>query len=141
MVPSTLHASIKAHSGPISTVTYNSSGQYVLTASHDKLVKLFNPSSGLLVKTYSGHGYEVLDVKLAKGDEKFVSGSGDKAVFLWDVSSGKTIRRWTGHWQRVNCVAVNFDSSLVLSGAFGCYLWGFVVYWRCAPLINESMNG
>lgn len=36
-------------------------GHYCLTASGDRQVRLWNPSKGLLVKTYQGHGREVND--------------------------------------------------------------------------------
>ena len=36
-------------------------GNYCLTCGSDKSVKLWNPHSGLLLKTYMGHGQEVLD--------------------------------------------------------------------------------
>ena len=36
-------------------------GNYCLTCGGDKTVKLWNPHTGLLVKTYVGHGQEVLD--------------------------------------------------------------------------------
>ena len=36
-------------------------GNYCLTCGSDKTVKLWNPHTGLLLKTYVGHGQEVLD--------------------------------------------------------------------------------
>ena len=36
-------------------------GNYCVTCGSDKTVKLWNPNSGLLIKTYVGHGQEVLD--------------------------------------------------------------------------------
>lgn len=36
-------------------------GNYCLTCGGDKTLKLWNPLRGTLLRTYSGHGYEVLD--------------------------------------------------------------------------------
>lgn len=36
-------------------------GNYCLTCGSDKSLKLWNPHKGTVLKTYSGHGYEVLD--------------------------------------------------------------------------------
>lgn len=36
-------------------------GNYCLTCGSDKTLKLWNPLRGTLLRTYSGHGYEVLD--------------------------------------------------------------------------------
>ena len=38
-------------------------GDYCITCGSDKSVKLWNPYRGTLLKTYSGHGYEVLDAR------------------------------------------------------------------------------
>lgn len=37
-------------------------GNYLLTCGSDKSLKLWSVSRGTLLKTYTGHGYEVLDV-------------------------------------------------------------------------------
>ena len=42
---------------------YSVDGNYCMTAGQDKSVKLWNPNKGRPLKTYSGHGYEVLDVR------------------------------------------------------------------------------
>lgn len=36
-------------------------GNYLLTCGSDKSLKLWSVSRGVLLKMYSGHGYEVLD--------------------------------------------------------------------------------
>ena len=45
-------------------VRFSVDGNYCMTAGQDKNVKLWNPNKGRSLKTYSGHGYEVLDVKV-----------------------------------------------------------------------------
>merc|ERR1719233_1272918 len=68
-----------------------------------------------LLKTYMGHGYEVLDARGSCDNSQLVSCSMDKTVVLWDVSSGNWSRKWRGHMGYVNCVAFNEDSSVVVS--------------------------
>lgn len=36
-------------------------GNYCLTCGSDKTLKLWNPHKGTALRTYQGHGYEVLD--------------------------------------------------------------------------------
>ena len=45
-------------------------GNYCLTCGNDKSVRLWNPHSGLLLKTYMGHGQEVLDADRSDGRQK-----------------------------------------------------------------------
>jgi len=37
-------------------------GEYLLTGSQDKLINLYNPHTGALIKSYSGHGREVCSI-------------------------------------------------------------------------------
>ncbi|CAG2112757.1 unnamed protein product, partial [Medioppia subpectinata] len=61
-----------------------SDGDYCITGGSDKSVKLWNPSKGLLLKTYSGHGYEVMDCRGSCDSSHLVSGGMDKTIIIWD---------------------------------------------------------
>ena len=50
--------------------------------SDDKTVKLWNPNKGSLLKTYSGHGYEVLDVMGSCDNSQLVSCGLDKVMMI-----------------------------------------------------------
>lgn len=50
-----------------------------------------------MLKTYSGHGYEVLDAHSSGDNSQICSGGMDKSVILWDVASGKVLRKYRGH--------------------------------------------
>lgn len=76
-LPTQLAAELTGHQGPVRAVRFNSkclyiiccflllkfteNGNYCLTCGSDKTVKLWNPHRQLLIKSYSGHGLEVLD--------------------------------------------------------------------------------
>ncbi|CAG8483586.1 6804_t:CDS:2 [Cetraspora pellucida] len=93
------------HEGPVHIARYNSSGEYLLSGGQDKNVCLWNPETGLRIKTYTGHGKEVLDIR-------------DRQVYYWDVSTGRTIRRFEGHNQRVNTVDFNAEGTVIASGSY-----------------------
>jgi mitogen-activated protein kinase organizer 1 len=110
---------IKAHQAPIHSAIYSQDGQYILTASADRHVKLFSSTSGQEIQSYSGHGKAVLDVSLPAGSNAhFASCSGDRQVYVWDVQTAKTVQRFADHTQRVNSVFFNKDSTLVVSGSY-----------------------
>ena len=85
------------HEGPVRAVRFNSDGNYCMTCGSDKTLRLSNPYTGTLLKTYVGHGYEVLDAVASKGNDKIASCGTDKTVILWDVSTGKSTRKFKGH--------------------------------------------
>lgn len=55
---------LEGHQGPVHTLSYNSNGQYALSGGQDRSIKLWNPNTGGLIKTYSGHGWEVLGISV-----------------------------------------------------------------------------
>ena len=81
-------------------------------------MKLWNPDSGLCIKTYAGHSQEVLDAAAAADNSKVASVSSDKYVMLWDVSTGSTLMRFRGHTSKVNCVKFNADASVLITSSY-----------------------
>ena len=72
-------------------------GTYCLTCGSDKSVKLWNPHRNLLLKSYIGHGYEVLDAQSSSDNSQLCSCSMDKTVMVFDVATGKSLRKYRGH--------------------------------------------
>ncbi|KAJ3236207.1 WD repeat-containing protein 83 [Chytriomyces hyalinus] len=118
---------LKGHTGAVNVAVFNKGGDYVATGGADKTVKLWNPASALCVKTYTGHGYEVLDIAISSDNAKFTSVGGDKAALLWDVGTGKVIRRFTGHAARINSCAFNADATVIVTGSYDAT----VKFWDC----------
>lgn len=118
--PLTPLAQLSGHNGPVHALTFSAgSGQYILTGSQDRVVRLFNPATKRLIQSYRAHGYEVLDLAVSEDNARFVSVGGDKTVFLWDVATAQTTRRFNGHAGRVNACAFGGEGeSVVVTGSF-----------------------
>lgn len=118
--PTTPIARLTHHNGPVHAVTFSAgTGQYILTGSQDRNIRLFNPSTSRLIQTYSAHGYEVLELSVSEDNSRFASVGGDKTVFLWDVATAQTLRRFTGHAARVNAVSFGGEGdSVLVSGSY-----------------------
>ena len=116
------------HEGPVLVTKFTANGNYCMTGSSDRSVKLWAPQRILCLQTYTGpHNYDVFDLDIAGDNSRFVSGGGDKLVFVWDVQSAKAIRRFTGHAQRVKAVAWGAEATVVASGSED----GTVKVWDC----------
>ncbi|THX58225.1 hypothetical protein D6D08_09097, partial [Aureobasidium pullulans] len=76
---------LTGHNGQVLALCYSAgTGQYLLTGSTDRHIRLFNPTTSLEVQKYSAHGYEIHDIAVAQDNDRFISVGGDKIVFLWD---------------------------------------------------------
>ena len=53
-----------SHQGPVHIARFNTTGEYVLSGGQDRTIRLWKPETGLSIKTYSGHGKEVLDISV-----------------------------------------------------------------------------
>lgn len=93
-------------------------GAYCLTCGSDRKLKLWNPYRGVILKTYEGHGNEVMDSSASCDSSQIVSCGLDKSVILWDVASGTPIRRLRGHAGPVNTVRYYKIIKLLFSYVF-----------------------
>lgn len=92
-------------------------GSYCLTCGSDRKLKLWNPFKSLLLKTYGGHGNEVLDAAGSCDSSQIASCSSDKSVIIWDVPTGQPLRRFRKHASTVTCVKYNEESTVAISGS------------------------
>lgn len=92
-------------------------GSYLLTCGSDKKLKLWNPLTGLLLKTYGGHADEITDAAGSCDSCHIVTSSLDKSIIYWDVTTGQPLRRLRLHAGGVTCVCFNEDSGLAFSGS------------------------
>ncbi|KAJ1881155.1 hypothetical protein LPJ57_001788 [Coemansia sp. RSA 486] len=117
-MPEILHK-LKTSKGSVNAAIYDSTGEYVITAGQDKLIRLNNAQTGNLVQTYSGQGWAIQGLAINQESNRIVSCGDGRSVILWDVETATMQRKYTsGHSQRVDCVAINKEASVVVSGSF-----------------------
>lgn len=108
---------IDCKQGAVRAVRFSVDGAYCITCGSDRKLKLWNPHRGVTLKTYGGHGDEVMDGCASCDSSQIVSCGLDKSVILWDVATGTPVRRLRSHVGPVNTVRFNEESSMVVSGS------------------------
>ncbi|XP_067416594.1 WD repeat domain-containing protein 83 isoform X2 [Emydura macquarii macquarii] len=133
-LPKKLLQNLECKQGAVRAVRFNVDGNYCLTCGSDKSLKLWNPHKGTLLKSYSGHGYEVLDAAGSFDNSQLCSCGADKTVVLWDVTTG----------QKVNCVQFNEEATVILSGSID----SSIRCWDCRSrrpdpiqILDEAKDG
>lgn len=106
------------HTDAITSAVFSPNGEYILSASADKSLMLWQTASGALVRAFdTRHTDAVLSVQFGADGKTAVSGGADRSVILWDVATGKPIKQFSGHAAQVNTVALSPSQKLIVSGA------------------------
>ncbi len=92
-------------------------GSGIVTAGQDGVARLWNSTSGQLVREFKGAAEPAM-VLAASGDRRWLlTGSRDKIARRWDVQTGAPTVTFTGHEDAINAVAISPDSRLVATGS------------------------
>jgi len=73
------------HSEPVAAVTLSSDGQFALSGSWDRTMRLWDLNTGSTVRTFQGHEKDVFSVAFSGDNRQIVSGSRDKSIKLWNT--------------------------------------------------------
>jgi len=107
----------------VKAVAFSPDGKLALSGSSDKTLKLWEVSSGRVVRTFKGHSDSLRAVVFSPDGQLALSGSDDNTLKLWEVywryfvASGQEIRTFKGHSYSVRAVAFSPDGKLALSGS------------------------
>lgn len=105
------------HAGSVNSAVFSpdASGQYVLTASDDGTLKLWDAESADVIRTFSGHTGAVNAAVFSPDGTLALSASDDGTARLWNVQSGEELVRYTGHVEPVLTARFSEDGSLIVS--------------------------
>ena len=115
-------AKLKGHTDAVYAVAYSPDGKFLVTASFDNTLKLWDPFTGKEIKTYggaAGHTKQVIAVGFNQDGSMIASGSTDNSVKVWDVPINAPIRSFKTT-DSVQAVALSLDGlKLAIGGKDG----------------------
>jgi guanine nucleotide-binding protein subunit beta-2-like 1 protein len=107
--------SLSGHSETIQDVVLSSDGQFALSASWDKTMRLFDLNTGASVRTFQGHTKDVNSVAFSGDNRQIVSGSRDKTIKLWNtLAECKYTITEDMHTDWVSCVGFSPSAKMPL---------------------------
>ncbi|MEL6732999.1 MAG: caspase family protein, partial [Bacteroidota bacterium] len=83
---------MRGHYDPISHLAFHPLGQYILSASEDKTMRLWEAKTGKPAKIYRGESREILHVDFHPDGTSFLACSKTGPLVIWDLQSQKSIR-------------------------------------------------
>jgi len=112
------------HHHIVQDLDLSSDGQYCLSASWDKTLRLWHLETGMTTKQFKGHSKDVLSVAFSPDNRQIVSGSRDKTIRLWNTIG---LEKWsstdqdnTSHQDWATCVrfspSTESDTIIVSAG-------------------------
>lgn len=109
------------HRASIWDLAFDESGKHLISASHDKTLKVWNLQSKILVRTLRFHGNSVAKVNRLRNG-LFVSAAADSSIRVWRFSDGKPLLKMSGSKKHVNQLDSSADGRYILSGGGGSYI-------------------
>eukprot|EP01041_Mallomonas_annulata_P004381 gene4381-8724_t len=110
----------KGHNGYITSTSFNFNGTRIISASHDKTIKIWNVISNGIHCTLEGHSDWITSVSFSPDGNKAVSGSDDASIKIWDVNTGEIIHTIMGHSGAVTSVSFSSNGQFILSTSSDC---------------------
>ena len=107
----------EGHFDSIRALAFSPDGKILASASRDKSIKLWDVTSGLLLRTLKSHSETVTSIAFADEGKTLVSGSDDHTLKLWDVRTGSLLRTLKGHSNSISAVSISQNSKIIASGS------------------------
>jgi len=112
----------KGHGDTAFAVAWSPDGKLIATGSYDRVVRLFDPATGKLLRATggtNGHQNIILSTAFSPKGDRLATGSGDNSARVWDVPL-KTPLREIVHPSAVKAVALSTDGKTIAgAGADG----------------------
>ncbi|GKS59793.1 hypothetical protein YTPLAS18_33200 [Nitrospira sp.] len=81
------------HSASVNDAIFSSDSRYILTASEDRTVRLWEVGTGRDIHSFEGHDGPVLSAEFSADGHYVVTVSLDRTARLWEVGTGQEIHR------------------------------------------------
>ena len=109
-------ARMTGHQKLVNHVAFSPDGRFIVSASFDNSIKLWDSRDGKFISTFRGHVASVYQVAWSSDCRLLVSCSKDTTLKVWDVRTKKLSVDLPGHQDEVYTVDWSVDGKRVCSG-------------------------
>ncbi|WP_131831251.1 NB-ARC domain-containing protein [Frankia sp. CcI49] len=116
-----LHRTLAGHTRQISALAVAPDGSWLASAGRDRVVRIWNPYTGVQTAVLSGHTGEVSALAVSPDGAWLASasanllGGGDGTVRIWDPYTGVQTAVLSGHTGGISALAVSPDGAWIAS--------------------------
>ncbi len=100
-------------------LAWSPNGRYIATSYENQReqVKVWNPSTKVLLCSYSGHSEDCRCLAWSPDGKQIASGGDDSTVHVWNVATGSLILTYHGHADEILAVAWSSNGRYIASGS------------------------
>ncbi len=114
---SALLRTLRGHTGGVLGCAVSPDGSFIVSASRDGTLKVWDTASGTERLTLTGHTDMVTGCAVSPDGSFIVSASGDSTLKAWDAATGAERFTLTGHTSWISGCAVSPDGSFIVSAS------------------------
>lgn len=108
---------LTGHTNTVASVAVSDGGDFAVSGSKDKTLRVWNLDTGECTKVLEGHTNFVTSVAVSSDLRIAVSGSEDKTLRVWNLESGECIKVLQGHSDSAFILALSADGRVAVSGS------------------------
>jgi WD40 repeat protein len=137
---SALRRTLRGHTHWINGCAVSPDSSYIVSASWDRTLKVWDVATGDERLTLTGHTSEVRSCAVSPDSRFIVSASNDHTLKVWDARTGAERLTLTGHTDEVRGCAVSPDGSFIVSASKDHTLkvWNAQTGTECLALIGHT---
>jgi WD40 repeat protein len=109
--------SFNGHRGAVTSAVFSQDGGRVVTASKDKTARIWDATTGTVLRELKGHESGVTFATFSPDGRRVVTASKDKTARIWDVTTGTILRELKGHESEVTFATFSPDGGRVVTAS------------------------
>lgn len=95
----------RGHRNAVYCAIFDKSGEYIITGSDDRLVKIWSTATGFCLRSCRGHEGDITDLAVSANNTLVASASNDCFIRVWRFPDGLPISVLKGHTSAVTAIA------------------------------------
>ena len=111
------------HADFVRDVEFTPDGKFVVSASVDRTIKVWEVSTGRVVRTLLGHTLPVTSIAISRDGRWLASTEKYGPIRIWDLDTGAAVRTFAEKMGAIQDVAFTSTGSLLSLGADVDYVW------------------